>query len=198
MHSLAEQLRESIRYYGMTNQMGVISGNHDKARFISLASGEVRWEEDAKLAAWTRDISDPSEEGYARLQLMHTWIFTVPGIPVTYYGDEFGLPGANDPDNRRPMKFEGLNSFEQQSLSHYISMARLRANHLALHYGSLRFETIEEDVLIFERVYFNESIWVFFNISDYPKLVTFEHPFKGEFISIELTPMSSLVQVFQP
>ncbi len=198
MHSLAEQLRESIRYYGMTNQMGVISGNHDKARFISLASGEVRWEEDAKLAAWTRNISDPSEEGYARLQLMHTWIFTVPGIPVTYYGDEFGLPGANDPDNRRPMKFEGLNSLEQQSLSHYISMARLRASHLALHYGSLRFETIEEDLLIFERVYFNESIWVFFNISDNPKLITFEHPFKEESISIELTPMSSLVQVFQP
>ena len=45
---------------------------------------------------------------------MHTWIFTVPGIPVTYYGDEFGLPGANDPDNRRPMKFEGLNSLEQK------------------------------------------------------------------------------------
>ena len=197
MLSLAEQLRESIRYYGMNNQMGVISGNHDKARFISLASGEVRWDEDAKLAAWTRDIPDPSEEGYARLQLMHTWIFTVPGIPVTYYGDEFGLPGANDPDNRRPMKFYGLNELEQQTLSHYTRMSRLRANHLALQYGSLRFETIEDEVLIYERAYFNESVWVFFNMANRSELITFEHPFTGESISKELLPLSSSVQVFQ-
>ncbi len=198
MQSLAEQLRESIRYYGMNNHMGVISGNHDKARFISLASGEVLWDEDAKLAAWTRDIPDPSQEGYARLQLMHTWIFTVPGIPVTYYGDEFGLPGANDPDNRRPMKFNGLNEFEQQSLSHYTSMSRLRANHLALQYGSLRFLTIEDELLVFERAYFDESIWVFFNVSDESKTITFEHPFTGESISVQLPPISSLVQVFHP
>ncbi|MEL0011673.1 MAG: hypothetical protein VW868_09055, partial [Bacteroidota bacterium] len=72
-------LQESIRYYGMNNEMGVISGNHDKARFISLASGEVKWDEDAKLAAWTRSIADPKKEGYQRLQMMHTWMFTVPG-----------------------------------------------------------------------------------------------------------------------
>ena len=198
LHSLAEQLRESVRYYGMSNQMGVISGNHDKARFISLASGDVRWNEDAKLAAWTRDIPHPKEEGHARLQLMHTWMFTVPGIPVTYYGDEFGLPGANDPDNRRPMKFEGLSALEQQSLSHYTSMARLRANHLALQYGSLRFESISDEVLIYERAYFNESVWVFFNMADHSELITFEHPFTGESISVELPPLSSLVQVFHP
>ena len=198
LHSLAEQLGESVRYYGMSNQMGVISGNHDKARFISLASGEVRWDEDAKLASWTRDILHPKKEGHARLQLMHTWMFTVPGIPVTYYGDEFGLPGGNDPDNRRPMKFEGLSALEQQSLSHYKSMARLRADHLALQYGSLRFDSISDEVLIYERSYFNESVWVFFNMADHSKPITFEHPFTGESISVVLLPISSLIQIFHP
>ena len=32
--------------------------------------------------------------------------FTIPGIPVIYYGDEIGMTGANDPDNRRQMRFD--------------------------------------------------------------------------------------------
>jgi glycosidase len=96
------------------------------------------------------------------------------------------------------MKFEGLSALEQQSLSHYTSMARLRASHLALQYGSLRFESISDEVLIYERAYFNESVWVFFNMADHSELITFEHPFTGESISVELPPLSSLVQVFHP
>ena len=36
--------------------MGNISGNHDKCRFISLAGGAVRWDENDKAAGWEREI----------------------------------------------------------------------------------------------------------------------------------------------
>jgi glycosidase len=38
---------------------------------------------------------------YARLQVAQTYMFTVRGIPMLYYGDEIGLPGSDDPHNRR-------------------------------------------------------------------------------------------------
>ncbi|MEZ4467302.1 MAG: hypothetical protein R3F43_23360 [bacterium] len=45
-----------------------------------------------------------------RLRLAQAFVLTVPGAPVLYYGDEFGLPGVGDPDNRRPMRFGGRTS----------------------------------------------------------------------------------------
>jgi glycosidase len=35
------------------------------------------------------------------LALAFTFLMTARGIPLVYYGDEIGLPGGNDPDNRR-------------------------------------------------------------------------------------------------
>ena len=195
--TLAQQLQESIRYYGMNNEMGVISGNHDKARFISLASGEVKWDEDAKLAAWTRSIADPKKEGYQRLQMMHTWMFTVPGIPVTYYGDEFGLPGANDPDNRRWMKFGAYSRHEQQTLEHYKKLSHLRSKHLALQYGVLRFQHISDELLVYERSYFGESVWVLYNGSSESKTLEWVHPFTGELEHMSIPPLGTEVVVYE-
>ena len=33
---------------------------------------------------------------------------TTRGAPLVYYGDEVGMPGAGDPDNRRFMQWDGL------------------------------------------------------------------------------------------
>jgi glycosidase len=38
---------------------------------------------------------------------------TIPGVPVIYYGDEIGIPGGNDPDSRRMMKFDNLRDFRE-------------------------------------------------------------------------------------
>jgi hypothetical protein len=36
--------------------MGYITGNQDRARFISYAGGSLGFDENAKLAGWKRDI----------------------------------------------------------------------------------------------------------------------------------------------
>jgi alpha-amylase len=43
----------------------------------------------------------PEDEIRRREMLALDLIFTLPGIPQLYYGDEIGMYGANDPDNRR-------------------------------------------------------------------------------------------------
>jgi glycosidase len=35
------------------------------------------------------------------LKMAFTALFTLRGVPMVYYGDEIGMPGGNDPDNRR-------------------------------------------------------------------------------------------------
>ena len=41
-----------------------------------------------------------------------TFLYTTKGIPLVYYGDEIGMAGAGDPDNRRFMQWEGLSEFQ--------------------------------------------------------------------------------------
>lgn len=42
----------------------------------------------------------------ALVQVAATLLFTYPGVPSVYYGDEIGIEGGRDPDNRRCMSWE--------------------------------------------------------------------------------------------
>jgi len=168
---LETQLQESFNYYGYHNLMGYISGNHDKTRFITLTSGEVSWSEDGKLAGWTREIEDPQAFAYDRLSMFHAFNQTIPGIPVTYQGDEYGQPGANDPDNRRWMEFDEveLNALELKNRSIYNKLTGLRNSEMALTYGDFQFHTTTENTLAYSRAYFGNLVIVVFNKSDQPE-----------------------------
>ena len=160
---VANVLNSSLAWYGHHHLMGNISGNQDRGRFISYASGDVSLSEDAKLAGWTRDIGKPNVVGYQKLALLHAFNFAVPGIPVIYYGDEYGMPGANDPDNRRMMKFDGLDEDEIALKSTVEDLIALRNNNMALLYGSTNVEVINDDVIVIHRQYFDQHVWFFIN-----------------------------------
>lgn len=170
---LQTQLQESFNYYGYHNLMGYISGNHDKTRFITLTSGEVSWDEDGKLAGWTRKIEDPQAFAYDRLSMFHAFNQTIPGIPVTYQGDEYGQPGANDPDNRRWMEFgeEELSPLELNNRNVYSKLTNLRNTEMALTYGDFRFHSVTENTLAYSRAYFEDQVIVAFNKSDQQEVV---------------------------
>lgn len=170
---LRENLQQSFAYYGYHNLMGYISGNHDKARLITLTSGEVSWSEDAKLAGWTREIGDPKPFAYDKLNLVHAWNMTIPGIPVTYYGDEFGMPGANDPDSRRWMRFDEneLKDIELRNRNVFETLTSVRNSNMPLLYGDFKFHLSEEDVITYSRAYFDQQVLVVMNKSDRSKTI---------------------------
>ncbi len=160
---LQENLETSLSYYGSHHLMGNISGNQDKPRFMSIADGSVSLSEDTKLAGWTRNIEVKDTMGYHKLAQMMAFNFTVPGIPIIYYGDEIGLPGANDPDNRRMMKFTNLNTSEQELKETVQKLCNLRKSNLELVYGEWNPVPCNEGFYAYERNYFGKNSLIIFS-----------------------------------
>ena len=163
---LSDALSEALKYYGSHHLMGNITGNQDRARFISYASGDVKFDEDAKVAGWTREIKMSDSKAYDKLAMLHAFNLTIPGIPCIYYGDEYGSIGANDPDNRRMMKFKDLDKHELALKEKVKELIHLRNNSMALLYGSTEIETGNDNILIIKRQYFDEVVYSVFNKSD--------------------------------
>ena len=158
-----ETLHTSLTYYGYHNLMCNISGNHDKPRYISLAGGALSLGEDDKQAGWDRNIGVGRPVSYDYLALLHAFNMTLPGIPCIYNGDEVGIPGANDPDNRRMMVFEGYSPLEEKLKERVKRLVWLRNNHMALLYGDLFPLFVEQDVLAYVRTYIDHRLLVSLN-----------------------------------
>lgn len=160
------RLQQSFAYYGVNHLMGNMSGNQDKTRIMALATGDVSLSEDGKLAGWTRAVDKTTPEGFNKLELMHVLNLSVPGVPCIYYGDEIGLTGGNDPDNRRMMRFDSLQNEADQLRKNISKLAKTRRSNMALMYGNMRFLETPDQVLGFCRKYFDNEIIVLVNSSN--------------------------------
>lgn len=179
---LADVLKTSFKYYGYHNLMGNITGNQDRGRFISYAGGSLKFNEDAKLAGWTRDIEVGNPIAYQKAAQLAAFISTIPGVPVIYYGDEIGMPGGNDPDNRRMMKFNKLN-FDQETLkTTFSNLLFFRRHNLPLIYGDFKFLEISDNILIYQRSYFGHFVIVALNKAhqDYNATINIDKQFDLE------------------
>lgn len=164
--NLARAVEQGMEYYGSHHLMGNISGNQDRARFISYASGDVSFNEDAKAAGWTRDIEISDSTAFKKLEMLHAFNMVVPGVPTIYYADEYGVPGGNDPDNRRQMKFDGLDAAEQNLRAKVSALVNMRRDHMALIYGDTEIELPNAKVMAIKRTYLNDEVIVVFNKSE--------------------------------
>lgn len=120
-------------------------GSHDTERFLNAAKGDKR---KLKLAAL--------------LQL------TYPGMPVVYYGDEVGMTGGADPDNRRTMIWDPAGQ-DRNVLSHYQALIHLRKAHPALKSGDFeRLPLPDPRVYAFRRVAGPDRLVVVINAGSTP------------------------------
>ncbi|MGZ3442017.1 MAG: alpha-amylase family glycosyl hydrolase, partial [Polyangia bacterium] len=126
--------------------MSPFIGNHDTARFLSVANGDNLGD------AWGAPPPVPaSENAYFKQRLALTFVATSPGVPMVYYGDEYGQPGAGDPDDRRFMKWTGLSPFEQATLDVTKKLGAARGELAALRRGDRKTLWIDDNHYVFAR-----------------------------------------------
>jgi glycosidase len=83
---------------------------------------------------------------------------------MIYYGDEVGLTGAGDPDNRRMMPLEHeLDDAQKSVRENFIKVANLRRAHPALRYGNRRPLVAEGDRYAFVRRHLDDSVLCVWN-----------------------------------
>jgi cyclomaltodextrinase len=175
--ALGTELLSSLDAFGHHHLMGNITGNHDMPRFASLAGGGLLPGEDEKEAGWVRLVGIGDPVAYVRSELLAAFLCAIPGVPVVYYGDELGMPGANDPDSRRMMRFSDLSPEESRLQERYQYWLQARQRNPALRYGSTEVVRAEQDLLVIRREWFGRTAYVVLNKGLAPAV--FDLPGKG-------------------
>ena len=133
-------------------------GNHDMPRFVTQAGGST-----------------------AKLKTAFSLLATLRGIPQIYYGDEIGMAGGNDPDDRHdfPGGFPGDQQIafrhgdrtpeQREIFAHLQFLLRLRGEHPALREGVQKHVAVADDYYLFTRETAGERLLVVFYKGAVPK-----------------------------
>jgi alpha-glucosidase len=111
----------------ITRQQYNLLGSHDTARILTMLGG-------AKVL----------------VRLAAVMLFTYPGVPSIYYGDEIGMEGGSDPDNRRCMIWDE-SVWDHDLRRHFQKLAWLRRNDPALVRGGFQSLYARDGLLAFQR-----------------------------------------------
>jgi glycosidase len=136
----AAQTLAQDRLYPNPNSLVTFLGLHDVARFMNEPGATVE-----------------------KLKLAFTFLLTARGTPMIYYGDEIGMPGGDDPDNRRDFpggwKEDTRNAFEasgrtQQEAAvfdHVRKLTALRAKLEPLRRGEMIDLAVTKQIWVYSR-----------------------------------------------
>ena len=110
----AKRLREAFPEGRFGVPMNLL-GSHDTIRLASLPCSNLQ-----------------------RVKLAFAILFFLPGAPCVYYGDEIGMIGGKDPDNRRAFPWDKLLEGQSKPIYNYIrELIELRNNSPVLRDGTL-------------------------------------------------------------
>jgi cyclomaltodextrinase len=176
--NLDKQMQKSFNVFGVNHLMGNVMDSHDKVRFMAYADGDINLNEpNAAEIGWSNPPKVDNPLSYEKLKLYLVYLLTIPGLPVIYYGDEFGMTGAADPDNRRMMRFGNeLSGLEKKTLQEVSKIIHLRNQHPALRYGDFQTLLADENVYVYLRSDLNERILVAINKSNEEQILDIDFP----------------------
>jgi glycosidase len=151
-------------------------------------------------------------EDISSIELATLLLFTFPGAPSIYYGDEIGLPGGLDPDCRR--SFPPESDWNLEILDFHKKMIALRHQYSSLRTGLYQVLFASETVYVFARILNQETIIVAVNtdiksqqiqvsvdsLKTYPEQVVYgnskiswQHTGQGSQLELEISSRSGCI-----
>lgn len=146
----AQKMKDLLGLYAWDIQLAQLNllSSHDVARILTVVGGE---EAKATVRA----------EAFISVKLAALLLLTFPGAPCIYYGDEVGVSGGMDPNNRRV--FPSQSDWNQDILTCYQQLIQLRHQYATLRIGNYRVVYAEAMTYVFARCLDDDVILVAIN-----------------------------------
>lgn len=162
-----ESIRENYPPEALAGAMNLI-GTHDTSRILTV------------LGEAPEGLSEAERENYRlpeqqramalrRLKLLDILLFTVPGVPCVYYGDEAGMEGYADPFNRGTFPWGRENG---QLQYHVRMLSALRKEYPVLTEGAARYGAPSTEVFHVERRSADSTAEIYVNRSAQTKRIS--------------------------
>ena len=141
-----ETIRENYppaAFYGAMNFLGT----HDTARILTLLGAEDIPADKPERAAYRLSPTELAR-GQRKLRLAGMLLYSFPGSPTLYYGDEAGMQGFEDPLNRGTYPW---GQEDEALLAFFRQVGKLRQTRPSLRQGEIRYLYAQGGGLVIER-----------------------------------------------
>jgi glycosidase len=118
-------------------------GSHDTPRVAAVVKGDA-----------------------SAVELAALLLFTLPGAPCVYYGDEIGLDGGHDPECREGMPWDRAGAWNRERLGQFRDVIALRHAHPALRTGDVDVAYAHHGVVAIRRRLGDDDLLVVANHRD--------------------------------
>ena len=151
-------------FYGAMNFLGT----HDTPRILTLLGVEQTPEDKGQRAAYRLSPAELAR-GQKKLRLAAMLLYSFPGSPTLYYGDEAGMQGFEDPLNRGTYPWGGEDG---SLLAFFRRLGQLRAERISMQCGIIRYLHAQSGGLVVERLHGTERTVTALNAGDTPLELT--------------------------
>lgn len=176
----ASKLAEMVNAYPL--QVSLVQMNlfdsHDTDRLASMfVNPDVAYDAANRIQDNNPNYNPakPGEQEWTRLKQAVTCQMTFLGAPMTYYGDEAGMWGPDDPSNRQPMVWKDLQpyddpqvAFRQDLFDHYRRLIAIRHTLRPLRWGYYRTLATDDQfgTVAYARTIGDQAVYVVLNRSN--------------------------------